>query len=46
MLQKEQRAVLVIPKVNSFLLRKSSLLRILYWNEGNVVSIVTKRGDR
>ena len=29
-LQKEQRAVFVIPKVYSFLLRKSTLLRILY----------------
>ena len=30
-LQKEQRAVFVIPKVYSFLLKKSTLLRILYW---------------
>ena len=29
-LQKEQRAVFVIPKVHSFLLRKSTFLRILY----------------
>ena len=45
-LQKEQRAVFVIPKVYSFLLRKSTLLRILYWKECKVVSIVAKRGDR
>ena len=45
-LQKEQRAVFIIPKVNSFLLRKSTLLRILYWKECKVVSIVAKCGDR
>ena len=44
-LQKEQRAVFVIPKIWSFLLRKSTLLRILYWTERKVVSIVAKRGD-
>ena len=44
--QKEQRAVFVIPKVYSFLLRKSTLLRILFWKERKVVSIVAKRGDR
>ena len=32
-LQKEQRAVFVIPKVYSFLLRKSTLLKILHWKE-------------
>ena len=45
-LQKEQRAVFVIQKVYSFLLRKSTLLGILYWKEHKVVSIVAKRGDR
>ena len=45
-LQKEQRTVFVIQKVYSFLLRKSTLLGILYWKEHKVVSIVTKRGDR
>ena len=45
-LQKEQRVVFVIPKVQSFLLRKSILLRILHWKERKVVSIVAKYGDR
>ena len=45
-LQKEQRVVFVIPKVYSFLLRKSTLLRILYSKERKVLSIVAKRGDR
>ena len=45
-LQKEQRAAFVIPQVHSFLLRKSTLLRILYWKERKVVSIVAKCGDR
>ena len=45
-LQKEQSAEIVILKVYSFLLRKSTLLRILYWKECKVVSIVAKRGDR
>ena len=45
-LQKMQRAVFVIPKVYSFLLRKSTLLRILFWKERNVVPLVAKRGDR
>ena len=45
-LQKEKRAVFVIPKVYSFLLRKTTLLRILYRKERNAVSIVAKRGDR
>ena len=45
-LQKEQRAVFVIPKVYSFLLRKSTLLTILYQKERKLVSIVAKRGDR
>ena len=30
LLQKEQSTVFIIPKVHSFLLRKSSLLRTLY----------------
>ena len=45
-LQKEQRVVFVIPKVQSFLLRKSILLRILHWKERKVVSIVAKYDDR
>ena len=45
-LQKEQRAVFAIPNVFSFLLTKSTLLRILYWKERKAVSIVAKRGDR
>ena len=46
MLEKEQRAVFVIPTVYSFLLRKSTSLRYLYLKERKVVSIVAKRGDR
>ena len=46
MLLEEQRAVFVIPKVYSFLVRKSTLLRILSWKERKVVSIAAKRGDR
>ena len=45
-LEKEQRAVFVIPTVYSFLLRKSTLLRYLYLKEHKVVSIVARRGDR
>ena len=45
-LQKEQRAVFVIPKAYSFLLKKSAILRILYWKERNVVSKVAKRGEK
>ena len=45
-LQKKQRAVFVIPRLYSFFLRKSTLLRILYWKEHKVVSVVAKRGDR
>ena len=37
-LQKEQGAVFVIPKVYSFLLRKSTLLRIFYWKERDSVN--------
>ena len=44
-LQKEQTVVLVIPKVYDSLLTKSTL-RILYWKERKVVSIVAKPGDR
>ena len=44
-LQKEQRAIFSIPRVYSFLLRKSMLLRILYWKEHKVVPIVAKHGD-
>ena len=45
-LQKEQRPVFVIQKVFSFLLRRRTLLRILYRKERKIVSIVAKRGDR
>ena len=45
-LQNEQRAVFVISKLYNFLLRNSTLLRILYWKEYKVVSIVAKRGNR
>ena len=45
-LQNEQRRVFVIPKVYSFLLRKSSPMRILYRKERKVISIVAKRGNR
>ena len=45
-LQHEARTVFVIPKVYMFLLRESKLLKILYWKERKVVSIVAKRGDR
>ena len=44
-LQNEKRAVFVIPKLYIFLLRKSKLLRVLYWKERKVVSIVAKRGN-
>ena len=42
----QQRAVFVIPKLYSFLLRKSKLLRILYRKECKVVSITAKRDNR
>ena len=45
-LQNEQRAVFVIPKLYIFLLRKSMLLRILYWKTRKVVLIVAKRSNR
>ena len=45
-LHNEQRTIFVIPKVHSFLLRKSTLLRILYWKELKAVSIAAKRGKR
>ena len=45
-LQKEQKAVFVTPKVYSFLLRKSTLLRIFYRKECKVMSIVAKCGDK
>ena len=45
-LQKREKAVFAIPKAYSFLLRKSTSLRILYLKERKVVSIVAKRGDR
>ena len=45
-LQNEQRAVFVIPKMYSFLLRKSTLLRILYWEERKVVSTVARSSHR
>ena len=35
--------IVFIPKVYSFLLRKKTLSRILYWKEWNVESIVVKR---
>ena len=44
-LQKKKTAVFVIPKLYSFLLRKSTLLRIFYSKKLNVVSIVAKRGN-
>ena len=44
-LQSEQRAVFVILKLYNFLLRKSTLLRFLFWKECKVVSIVAKRGN-
>ena len=43
--QYEQRVVFFIPKLYSFLLRKSTLLRILYWTERKIVSIVVKGGN-
>ena len=45
-LQNEQRAVFIIQELCCFLLRKSKLLRILYWKERKVVSTVTKRSNR
>ena len=45
-LQNEQRTVLIIQELCCFLLRKSTLLRILYWEERKVVSTVTKRSNR
>ena len=45
-LQNEQRAVFVIPKMYSFLLRKSTLLRILYWKERKAVSTVARSSHR
>ena len=36
----------VIPKVYSFLLRKSTLWSILYWKERKVVSVVAKRSNK
>ena len=45
-LQNEQKALFVIPKLYSFSLRKSTLLRILYWKEYKAVSIVAKHGSR
>ena len=38
--QNEQRAMFVIPKAYSFLLRKSTLLRTFYWKERKVILIV------
>ena len=35
--------IVFIPKVYSFLLRKKTLSRILYWKEWNVESIDVKR---
>ena len=45
-LQNEQRAAFVIPKLYNFLLRKSTLLRVLHWKERKVVSIVANPGNR
>ena len=45
-LQNEQNVMIVIPKVYSFLLRKNTLFRILYWKQHKVVSIVVKDGNR
>ena len=35
-LTNEERAVFAIPRVFNFLMRKSTLLRILYWKERKV----------
>ena len=45
-LQNEQRAVFVVPKLYSFLIRNSTLFGILYWKERKVVSIVAKCGNK
>ena len=42
----EEREVFVIPKMFSFLSRKSNLLKTLYRKERKVLSIVDKRGNR
>ena len=44
-LTKLTKTEFVIPKVFHFLLRKNTLLRILYWKEKKIVSIVAKRGN-
>ena len=46
MLQNEHRAVFVISEVYRFLLRKSMLLKILYWKERKLQPVVARRVDR
>lgn len=46
MLQNEHRAVFVISEVYRFLLRKSMLLKILYWKERKLQPVVARRADR
>ena len=45
-LQNEHRTVFVVPKVHVFLLRNNTFLRILYWKEHQVVSIVSERENK
>ena len=45
-LQNEERAVIIFPKVHRFLLKKITLLRIVYCKERYAVSIVARRDNR